>query len=244
MKCIFPWIFSPHSQCPVWRPCWKSEKKARAIPSNSLSTRWVQFWNELRVILVSFQKSLINSLRMWNWWSNFFLQNVSLDTQRAVLTTLSKKVCRRSKKIFASSPKKWQTVLMFSKQRFFPSRRSSGHLESNFNRFSDRFLRRKTKKSLVFQNNQCFFSKSSPGHARCSFENLLEFFGKQTENFGSKSVIDELKFFPKKLICGHMNCSFDNCRKPFKESPKTFRTKSQDDKQTCSFFWKKFIRGT
>ena len=66
------------------------------------------------------------------------------------------------------------------------------------------------------------------------------FYGKEVENFGSKSGTDEKKFFPIKLICGHKTCSFEKCREPFNESPKTFRPKSQKDKHMCGLFRKKF----
>ena len=81
-----------------WETLLKSEKKPRELLSKSLSTRWVQFWKELSVSLVSCPKSLNISLKFWNWWLNFFLQYVCLDTQKAVLTFLSKKFCRISKK--------------------------------------------------------------------------------------------------------------------------------------------------
>ena len=58
----------------------KSKKSPGEVLSNSLSTRWVQFWKELSVSLVSCPKSLNKSLKFWNWWINFFLQNVCLDT--------------------------------------------------------------------------------------------------------------------------------------------------------------------
>ena len=58
----------------------KVKKIAREFLSNSLSTRRLQFWKELRVVLVSCQKSLNMSPKIWNWRINFFLQKIFLDT--------------------------------------------------------------------------------------------------------------------------------------------------------------------
>ena len=79
LEMYFPLKFTPQSQCPFWRPCWESEKNAREFLSNSLSTRRVQFWKELRVVLVSCQKSLNMSRKIWNWRIYFFQHKVFLD---------------------------------------------------------------------------------------------------------------------------------------------------------------------
>ena len=73
-------------------------------------------------------------------------------------------------------------------------------------------------------------------------KSFSHFYGKEVENFGSKSGTDEKIFFTEKLICGNINCSFEICREPFNKSPKTFRPKSQNDKHMCGYFRKKNSR--
>ena len=102
-----------------------------------------------------------------------------------------------------------------------------------------RKTKRDSTKIFCFPTQKIFFLEISPGHERCSFENLLELFWKEVEDFGSKSGTDEKILFPTKLICGHINCSFEKCREPFNESPETFRPNSQNDQHMCGYFRKK-----
>ena len=64
---------------PILETLLRKWKNAREFLSNSLSTRRVQFWKELRVVLVSCQKSLNMSRKIWNWRIYFFQHKVFLD---------------------------------------------------------------------------------------------------------------------------------------------------------------------
>ena len=76
---------------------------------------------------------------------------------------------------------------------------------------------------MFSKNKKLVSPKSSPGHARYSFENLLEHVRKRGRKFWLKIRYKWNKVFSHKTYLWHINCRNDNCRKPSKESPKTFR---------------------
>ena len=126
---------------------------------------------------------------------------------------------------------------------FSPSRRSSGHLYCCFSKFSDKCSkknRKKSKKKFCFPKQLIPFPKILPWTRKMQFRRPPRTFWKRSRKFWLKiRYWWNKKFSNKKFIYGNINCSFDNYRWPFNEGPKTFRAKSQNDKQMCTYFWKK-----
>ena len=83
----------------------------------------------------------------------------------------------------------------------FPWKGSSGHLECSFNRFSDKFWEeKKIKYSFLFSKTNNNFPQNFPLDTQDAvLKSFSHFYGKQVENFGSKSDTDKKKFSPQNL---------------------------------------------
>ena len=123
-----------------------------------------------------------------------FSQNVTLDTQIAVLASLPKLFRQKSEMFSLKIWKPKKSVVLFSGKKA-SSKRSDGHVECIFDKPVKNFLPKIRLFWWKWEKN-CFPSKCSPGHADCSFGQRAKIVSSNIRNvFAQKLKTKKSVFF-------------------------------------------------